>query len=241
MRRSPAWAGRRFGVTLDPDTEIVPTLGSKEAVFHLAAAARRRARGRAAAGVPGVRARRGVRGQGGARDPAAASREGFLPDLDAVPADVWARTAILWLNYPNNPTAATAPLGPLRARGGAGARVRLRARVRRGVLGDLLRRAAAVRPAGARQDERGGLQHALQAVVDAGLPVGVRGRRPRADRGAQALPPERRRRAAGVHPARGRGRLGRRGARRGGARALPGQARRAAAGAGGARSAQRGR
>src|ERR1700754_1451834 len=31
-----AWAGRRFGVTLDPDTEIVPTLGSKEAVFHLA-------------------------------------------------------------------------------------------------------------------------------------------------------------------------------------------------------------
>jgi acetylornithine aminotransferase len=34
----------------------------------------------------------------------------FLPDLDAVPADVWARTAILWLNYPNNPTAATAPL-----------------------------------------------------------------------------------------------------------------------------------
>jgi aspartate/methionine/tyrosine aminotransferase len=35
---------------------------------------------------------------------------GFLPDLDAVPAAVWARTAILWLNYPNNPTAATAPL-----------------------------------------------------------------------------------------------------------------------------------
>jgi acetylornithine aminotransferase len=35
---------------------------------------------------------------------------GFLPDLDAVPADTWARVAILWLNYPNNPTAATAPL-----------------------------------------------------------------------------------------------------------------------------------
>ena len=31
-----AWAGRRFGVALDPDREIVPTLGSKEAIFHLA-------------------------------------------------------------------------------------------------------------------------------------------------------------------------------------------------------------
>ena len=36
--------------------------------------------------------------------------DGFLPDLEAVGADVWSRTAILWLNYPNNPTAATATL-----------------------------------------------------------------------------------------------------------------------------------
>jgi aspartate/methionine/tyrosine aminotransferase len=36
--------------------------------------------------------------------------DGFLPDLESVGADVWRRTAILWLNYPNNPTAATAPL-----------------------------------------------------------------------------------------------------------------------------------
>jgi len=35
---------------------------------------------------------------------------GFLPDLDAVPAATWSRVAILWLNYPNNPTAATVPL-----------------------------------------------------------------------------------------------------------------------------------
>src|SRR5262249_44321219 len=38
----------------------------------------------------------------------------FLPDLEAIPGDVWARAAILWLNYPNNPTGATAPLGFLR-------------------------------------------------------------------------------------------------------------------------------
>jgi aspartate/methionine/tyrosine aminotransferase len=36
---------------------------------------------------------------------------GFLPDLDALDEETLARTAILWLNYPNNPTAAVAPLG----------------------------------------------------------------------------------------------------------------------------------
>src|SRR6266545_4188730 len=30
------WCGRRFGVQVDPDTEVVPTYGSKEAIFHLA-------------------------------------------------------------------------------------------------------------------------------------------------------------------------------------------------------------
>ena len=39
-----------------------------------------------------------------------AAERGFLPDLGAVDAATWERTAILWLNYPNNPTAATAPL-----------------------------------------------------------------------------------------------------------------------------------
>ena len=34
------WAGRRFGTPLDPDTEVIPTFGSKEAVFHLAQVAR---------------------------------------------------------------------------------------------------------------------------------------------------------------------------------------------------------
>ena len=38
------------------------------------------------------------------------AEHGFLPDLDAVAPETWDRTAILWLNYPNNPTAATAPL-----------------------------------------------------------------------------------------------------------------------------------
>src|SRR5205085_40746 len=35
---------------------------------------------------------------------------GFLPDLDGVPAETWERTSIVWINYPNNPTGAVAPL-----------------------------------------------------------------------------------------------------------------------------------
>jgi acetylornithine aminotransferase len=37
-------------------------------------------------------------------------RNGFLPDLEAVDTDTWERTAIVWINYPNNPTGAVAPL-----------------------------------------------------------------------------------------------------------------------------------
>ena len=59
-----------------------------------------------------------------------------------------------------------------------------------------------------RPHRRRGLQHALQALLDAGLPLGLRRRRPGADRAAQALPAERRRRAAGVRPARGARRVG---------------------------------
>ena len=61
-------------------------------------------------GYPGARARRALRGQGGARAARCAREHGFLPDLDAVPAETWARVGLLWLNYPNNPTAAVAPL-----------------------------------------------------------------------------------------------------------------------------------
>lgn len=100
------WVQRRFGVTLDPEAELVPTLGSKEAIFHLVHVA---GPGAVVVTEPGYpvaeRAalfdRREVVGV-----PLTAER-GFLPDLDAVP---WADAAIVWLNYPNNPTAATAPL-----------------------------------------------------------------------------------------------------------------------------------
>jgi succinyldiaminopimelate transaminase len=115
LRRAiAAWVRRRSGTTLDPDTQILPTLGSKELVFSLAQAVLDPAGGRdlvltTAPGYPIPE--RGARYAGGdvMRLPLTEAN-GFLPDLDAVPDDVWGRTALLWLNYPNNPTGAVAPL-----------------------------------------------------------------------------------------------------------------------------------
>ncbi len=104
-----AWAERRFGTRLDPDTEIVPTFGSKEAVFHLAQVLDGELVVVPQPAYPVYERGAVFAGKQVHELPLRASA-GFLPDLDAVSADVWRRTAILWLNYPNNPTAATAPL-----------------------------------------------------------------------------------------------------------------------------------
>jgi succinyldiaminopimelate transaminase len=112
------WCERRFGASLDPDTQIVPTLGSKEAIFGLAQVLvdRDGSRDTVVVTEPGypVPARGAL--FAGARAAALPLHEerGFLPDLGAVDEDVWARTVVLWLNYPNNPTGATAPLDFLR-------------------------------------------------------------------------------------------------------------------------------
>ena len=115
LRRAiAAWVDRRYGVALDADTQILPTLGSKELVFSLAQAVLDPAAGRdlvltTAPGYP-IPAR-GARYAGGdvLRLPLTEAN-GFLPDLDAISDDVWRRTALLWVNYPNNPTGAVAPL-----------------------------------------------------------------------------------------------------------------------------------
>jgi succinyldiaminopimelate transaminase len=103
------WIGGRFGVDLDPAREVIPTFGSKEAVFLLA-----QALGGDLVLVPQpaypVYERGAVFAGKQVVELPLHGDAGFLPDLDAVSADTWARTAILWLNYPNNPTAATAPL-----------------------------------------------------------------------------------------------------------------------------------
>jgi succinyldiaminopimelate transaminase len=108
------WVRNRFGVSLDPDLQVIPTLGSKEAIFSFAQVVLDLPAGRDTVIVtePGYP----VSGRGaqfaGAEVVALPLLEspGFLPDLRAVSVETWKRTALLWLNYPNNPTGAVAPL-----------------------------------------------------------------------------------------------------------------------------------
>jgi N-succinyldiaminopimelate aminotransferase len=107
------WIERRFGVAVDPATEIVPTYGSKEAIFSFAQVVVDPARGKDTVLVtePGYPVPERGALFAGARVVSVPLREqnGFLPELDALEEEILARTAILWLNYPNNPTTAVAP------------------------------------------------------------------------------------------------------------------------------------
>ncbi len=105
------WYERRFGVALDPGTEILPLIGSKEGIGHIAFCcldpgdvALVPDPGYPVYGVSTLLA-------GGEPYYLPLTEEnGFLPDLDAVPAAVARRAKVLWLNYPNNPTGAVAGL-----------------------------------------------------------------------------------------------------------------------------------
>jgi succinyldiaminopimelate transaminase len=108
------WCGRRFGIELDPEREVIPTYGSKEAIFHLAMVVLDRDGDRRLVlstepGYP-VYDRGALFAGGEVAQLPLREENGFLPDLDAVAEKTWARTAILWINYPNNPTGAVAPL-----------------------------------------------------------------------------------------------------------------------------------
>ena len=115
-RACTRWFARRFGVTLDPERNLLPANGTKEAVFLLAQTVV--ARG-------GDEPRRTVViptpaypvYEPGARFAGAdvhlaplRSEDGWRFDPARVPDETWARTALLWLNFPHNPTGAV--LGP---------------------------------------------------------------------------------------------------------------------------------
>ena len=113
LRRAVSgWLARRFGVEVDPEREVIPTLGSKEAIFSLAQVVVDARGGRNVVVVtePGYPVpERGALFAGG--EPLALpllEDNGFLPDLDALDDATWRRVALFWVNYPNNPTGATA-------------------------------------------------------------------------------------------------------------------------------------
>lgn len=103
------WVQRRHGVALDPETEVLPANGSKEAIFHahFAFLHHTHARRGVAYGTPGYPVyERGARYSGGEPLPIELrSEDGFLLDLEQVDP---ASTRILWINYPHNPTGAPA-------------------------------------------------------------------------------------------------------------------------------------
>ena len=103
---------RRFGVTLDTETEIVPALGAKECVFNLNLAFLD-PDSIALAADPGYPVYTGgplLAGAEAVLMPLLPER-GFAPDLDAIGGDVAERARLLYLNYPNNPTGAIVPDG----------------------------------------------------------------------------------------------------------------------------------
>jgi LL-diaminopimelate aminotransferase len=103
---------RRFGVTLDPETEIIPALGAKECVFNLNLAFLDPG-SVALAADPGYPVYTGgplIAGAESVLMPLVPEL-GFVPDLDAIPAEAREAARLMYLNYPNNPTGAVAPEG----------------------------------------------------------------------------------------------------------------------------------
>jgi LL-diaminopimelate aminotransferase len=105
-----AFFEKRFGVALDPDTEILPAQGTKDTLSHLPLAMMN-------PGDVGLSPDPGypvynssIRFAGGevVRFPLDADN-GFLPDLEAIGGETLRQAKLMYLNYPNNPTAAAAP------------------------------------------------------------------------------------------------------------------------------------
>jgi len=107
-----AFYRRRFGVELDPDTEVMPAIGAKECIFNLNLAFLDPG-DVALAADPGYPVYTGGPLLAGA-EPVLMALEperGFAPALEEIPAEALERARLLFLNYPNNPTGAIAPDG----------------------------------------------------------------------------------------------------------------------------------
>ena len=105
------WYERRFGVSLNPDKEILPLIGSKEGIAHIALCLIN----------PGdtvlvpdpaypVYSVGTMLAGGRPYYMPLVERNNFLPNLDTIPAYIAKRASLLWINYPNNPTGAVADL-----------------------------------------------------------------------------------------------------------------------------------
>ncbi len=104
------WMRRRFGLDFDPVREVVPLIGSKEGIAHLALAFVNRGE-TTIVPEPGYLSYLGgtLLAEGAPYTYALRPDNDYLVELDEIPRDVLKSARILYLNYPNNPTAAIAP------------------------------------------------------------------------------------------------------------------------------------
>ena len=132
---------RRFGVELDPDTEILPLLGGKEGVAHVCFAMLDPGDACLVAdpGYPVYTSGTLLAGAEPVLMPLTAEHD-FQPDLGSIPAAVSDRSNLLFCNYPNNPTGAVVRCRVLRAAGRLRARAARPDRPRQRLLRDHVRR-----------------------------------------------------------------------------------------------------
>ena len=110
-----AWYNKRFGITVDADKEVLPLIGAKEGIGH-ASLCFINPGDIALVPDPGYPVYSvGTWFAGGeCHWMPLIEKNGWLPDLSAIPADVAAKSKVMWLNYPNNPTGAVADEGYLK-------------------------------------------------------------------------------------------------------------------------------
>jgi LL-diaminopimelate aminotransferase len=112
LRRAIArWYERRFDVPLDPDREVLPLIGSKEGIGHIALCFIDPG-DLALVPDPGYPVYSGgtMFAGGDCYFMPLTEESDFLPDLEAIPAAVARRAKLMWISYPNNPTGAVAEL-----------------------------------------------------------------------------------------------------------------------------------
>jgi len=101
------WYHRRFGVRLDPETETLPLIGSKEGIAHLSLAF---LNNDDVALVPSpaypVHFNGVIMAGGILHNIPVSEKDGYLPDLDSLPGEIVTKSKLLFLSYPNNPTTA---------------------------------------------------------------------------------------------------------------------------------------
>ena len=106
-----AWYRDRFGVELDPKTEVLALIGSKEGIAHIPEAFVNPG-DYVLVPDPGypVYKTSTLFAEGNIWEMPLKEENGFLPDFSAIPLDICAKSRLMFLNYPNNPTGAIAPL-----------------------------------------------------------------------------------------------------------------------------------